>query len=161
MKSDFGRHILLLVCLIFLQIMVLQSVHFWSVTPFIYLFSVIVWPSNWSVYLNLLVGFVSGLVLDFCLDSPGMHTMSLTLVAYLRLPLLRWCSARDEVVSPSEKSMGFLSFWKYAFLMVLIHHSCFFLVESFGFFSFWSLICGIFGSTLATLLLVFFLERFR
>lgn len=161
MKNTLLKHLLLLAFLLFVQVMVLQPVHFWSLTPFIYLYSVIAWPANWSVYRNLLIGFISGLILDFCLDTPGMHTMSLTLVAYLRLPLLRWCSVKEDIVEPSEKSMGFLSFWKYAILMVLIHHSCFFLVESFSFFSLLTLLFRILGSTLASLLLLFFLERFR
>lgn len=161
MKNGVIKHLLILALLLLLQIWVFPMVHFWSITPFIYLYALIIWPANWSVYANLFLAFISGLILDFSLDTPGMHCMAFTLIGYLRLPLLRWLSAKEDISEPGEKSMGFLSFWKYALLLILIHHACFFLLESFSFFSLPTLLFRIVGSTLATLILCFFLERFR
>lgn len=161
MKTNVIKPLLLLLMLLLVQMYVMPFVHFWSISPCIYLFALLVWPVQWSVYAHLLLAFASGMLLDFNLDTPGLHSMSFCLAAYLRLPLLRWTSSKEDVSLPSEKSMGFLSYWKYACLLVLIHHSCFFLLESFSFFSLPLLLLRIFGSTMATLLLCFFLERFR
>jgi rod shape-determining protein MreD len=161
MKSGLMKHLLILALLLMLQIWVFPLVHFWSITPFIYLYALIIWPAQWSVYANLFLAFVAGLILDFSLDTPGMHSMSFTLVSYFRLPLLRWLSSKEDIAEPGEKSMGFLSFWKYAILLILIHHSTFFLLESFAFFSLPTLLFRILLGSVATLILCFFLERFR
>ncbi len=161
MRSDAYKYLLLLAFLLLLQIFVFPLVQFWSISPFIYIFAILILPAQWSVYPTLLLAFGSGLLLDFALDCPGLHTMSATLMAYLRQPVLRWAASKEALTRVSEKSLGFLAYWKYMMLLVFIHHACYFLLESFSFLNLPVLLLKIVGSTLASLLLMLLLERFR
>ena len=155
-------HVALAVALVLLQALLFQSVHFLSVVPLFYVYAVLRWPSDMPRWLQVLAGFVVGLAVDMLLDTLGMHAIATTLVAYLRQPMLASSfSGETEGFSPGEKTMGLLDFWKYAAVLVLVHHFTLYLVESFSFFSLWWLLSRTLGSTALTLLLVFLLERFR
>ncbi len=156
------KHIILFVLFLLIQVFVLRGMAFWNAVPLLYVYVVLIWPSNMPRWLQVLCGFLLGLLIDIFCDTLGMNAMATTLIAYLRQPLLVTFGNIDNgVIEPGERSMGFLPFWKYVLSMVSLHHVVLFVAESFSLFKPGLLLLRIVGSILLTLILVFVMERFR
>ncbi len=156
------KHIAIALLLVLIQCFVLQSTSFLSAVPLLYVYALIIWPSDMPVGRSLLAAFAIGLLVDILSDTPGMHTSASVLAAFIRQPLLSSSGRIDnDDIEPGEKSMGFIDFWKYALVMVLCHHFTLYLVESFSFFNLVHLLLKTLLSSAMTLVLVFLLERFR
>jgi len=65
----------------------------------------------------------------------------------------------DNSRDVSEKSLGIAVFWRYAIILVLIHHTTLFLLESFSFVNWLLLLVKIPVCSLLTLFFIFALER--
>lgn len=157
------KHLAMAVFLVLLQALVLQYAGFLSFVPLAYIYAVLIWPTDTPVWQALLLGFLMGLALDILLDTPGMHAAATTFAVYLRRPLLRTFLSKDETegMEPGEKSMGFMSFWKYSLSMIVCHHFTLYLIESFSWTDPVRILLSVLVSTVLTALLVFFFERFR
>lgn len=158
----FINHVVWFVGLIALQVFVLDNVHFLGVfLPLIYIYALLRWPSGMSGSLTLILGFLLGLSVDMLSNTPGMHACATTLIAVLRYPVLRLFVTKEDLGSKevSEKSLGMGVFWKYAILLVLVHHTVLFLLESFSFINWLLLLIKIPVCSLLTLIFIFALER--
>ena len=158
----FINHLIWFVGLIALQVFVLDNVHFLGVfLPLIYVYALLRWPSDMSPNLTLILGFLLGLSVDILSNTPGMHACATTLIAVLRYPVLRLFVSKEDLGSKdvNEKSLGIGAFWKYAILLVLVHHFTLFLLESFSFINWLLLLVKIPVCSVLTLLFIFALER--
>jgi len=132
----FINHLFWFVGLVALQILVLDNVHFIGVfLPLIYLYALLRLPSDLSPNLVIICAFLLGLSVDILSNTPGMHASATTLIGFLRYPVLRLFVSKEDLGNKnvSEGSLGSGAFWKYAVLLVLIHHTVLFLLESFSF----------------------------
>jgi len=111
---------------------------------------------NWVVLLSALMG----LTIDLFNFTLGMNMLAATIIAFLRLYFLKLFAPRDvfESYSPSFSTFGKALFFRYAFLMTLIHQIILFTSESFSLFDPLSLVLRVAGSTTLTMLLVYALE---
>lgn len=158
----FINHLIWFVGLIALQVFVLDNVHFLGLfLPLIYVYALLRWPSDMSPNLTIILGFFLGLTVDVLSNTPGMHASATTLIAVLRYPVLRLFVSKEDLGSRdvNEKSLGIGAFWKYAILLVLVHHTVLFLLESFSFMNWLLLLVKIPACSLITLLFIFALER--
>lgn len=156
------NHLIWFVGLVALQVLVLDNVHFMGVfLPLIYIYALLRWPSDMSPNLTLILGFLLGFSVDVLSNTPGMHASATTLIAVLRYPALRLFVSKEELGSKdvSEKSLGMGAFWKYTILLVLIHHTALFCLESFSFINWLLLLAKVSVCSLLTLLFIFALER--
>ena len=156
------NHLIWFIGLIALQVFVLDNVHFLGVfLPLIYIYALLRWPPDLSPNWTLILGFLLGLSVDMLSNTPGMHASATTLIAAFRYPVLRLFVSKDELGSKdvSESSLGMGAFWKYTIILVLIHHTVLFFLESFSLVN-WSLILAkIPVCSMLTLLFIFALER--
>jgi rod shape-determining protein MreD len=156
------NHVLWFLGLIILQVFVLDNVHFLGAfLPILYIYALLRWPADMSTSLVLVLGFFMGFSVDVLSNTPGLHASATTLMAFLRYPTLRLFVSKDDLGSKdvNEQSLGIAAFWKYAVLLVVIHHTTLFLLESFSFVHVWMLLIKIPVCCILTLLFIFAFER--
>jgi len=158
----FFNHCFWFLGLVALQVFVLDNVHFMGVfLPLIYIYALLRWPSDMSSGLVVVLGFFLGLSVDILSNTPGMHASATTLIGFLRYPVLRLFVSKEDLGSRdvTERSLGMGAYWKYAFLLVIIHHTVLFSLESFSFVNWMLLLTKIPVCSLLTFIFIFAIER--
>lgn len=162
-KNGF-RFVLLMV----LQVFVLNNLSIWGfLIPYVYLLFILLLPFNTGKSWLLLLGFFSGLTIDFFGNTPGLHAAAATLMTFARPGVLRFYFQNIEYTEreePSINKLGVFGFLKYTFTLVLIHHTALFFLEIFGFHSFLNILLQIVENTVYTtgiiiILVLFFTSR--
>lgn len=154
----FINHLFWFVGLVALQVFVLDNMHFLGVfMPLVYIYALLRLPSDLSQNLVILWGFLLGLSVDILSNTPGMHASATTLIGFLRYPVLRLFVSKEDLGNKnvSVSSLGSGAFWKYAVLLVLIHHMTLFLLESFSFTNWPLLFTKIPVCSMLTLIFIF------
>ena len=158
----FINRLISFVGLIALQVFVLDNVHFMGAfLPLIYIYALLRWPANMSPNVTIILGFLLGFSVDILSNTPGMHAFATTLIAAMRYPVLCLFVSKEELSNKdvSEKSLGMGAFWKYTILLVFVHHTTLFILESFSFVNWLLLLVKIPVCSLLTMLFIFALER--
>lgn len=122
------------------QIFVLNYVNLFGwAAPLVYPFLIILLPIGVPSSIVIMAGFLAGLTVDFFTNTGGIHAASLTLMGFLRKPLLMQLmpqSGYEKDELPTFKDQGFGWFMIYAGILLFIHHFSYFLLESFSFHHF-------------------------
>ena len=164
MLITFLKRLLQMVGLVALQVLVCNHIHFLGyATPMLYVLFLVWLPLNANRTGNIIWAFLLGLVIDILSNTPGEAAGAMTLTAFVQWPLLHASVPKDclEDMVPSYKSMGRWNHIRYIFLLTLVHHAMFFLLESFSFFHLTSVLIS-FGASLAlSFVLMLTLETLR
>ena len=152
--SNLARFIVLML----LQVLLIDHIDLANgwVVPYLYVLFLLMLPLDIPHWEALLVGFGTGLVMDFFSSTPGMHTVACTVLAYARALMLRALAPRegfDPMDRPTIASMGLAWFVTYAGVLVLLHHLCLFFLEVYRLSDFLSTFARAMGSAAATLVL--------
>lgn len=165
MINSILKYGLISILLILLQVLVLNNIQFSGyVNPYVYIIIILILPSLTPSWLVLLIGFVTGLIIDLSAGSPGMHASATLLAGFARPFVLRLIAPRDGYDPGSSLSMtsyGFRWFVMYATAIVLIHHSALFFIEVFRFTDFFRTILRILLSSIFTLAFILLIEYYR
>lgn len=162
--SDFLRNIVRFVFFILLQVYVLNKVpHLHKyITPYIYYLFILWLPFGISRQWLLVVGFLTGLTLDYFMMTPGLHAAASLLVAYVRPFLIQILTPRDSsdfnYREPSPQAMQWTPYAIYVLILTLLHHGYLVFLEWLSFGSFLDFIIKIISTTGISLLLVVTLE---
>lgn len=155
--------ILLLIGLLLFQVLIGNHIHLLGyATPLVVVYLLIVTPNDEPRWRMLLESFIIGLGMDITTNTPGMAAASMTLAALFTPTLLRITAdpdRPDDVFVPSVKEMGWTGFMLYASLVTLSFTVPYYVIAWFTFSEMSSLLLSTIGSTVLTLLLVFFAER--
>lgn len=157
------RYILLAVILILLQVLVLNQIFVLRyATPFLYIYFVIKLPISLSRNLVMLLGFIIGFIIDIFSYTPGIHAAATTLAAFLRYPVLKLFLDKENFDNNTELSKTSIgnNFIKYAFVMVLVHHTALVFIEYFSYINFTTILLRLLLSTLLTFIIIFVIEGF-
>jgi rod shape-determining protein MreD len=150
---------------VLLQVLVLNNIHlFGVVTPFFYLYVILKLPVDFGRSSVILISFLLGLAIDLFSNTFGIHAAATALAGLVRNPLLLgWVDVKEvpENSIPSCKLMDYPTFLRYALIIVIIHHTALFVIESFHFFQPLPLIFKISSSILFTMLLIGITEAFN
>ncbi|TAJ13808.1 rod shape-determining protein MreD [Marinilabiliaceae bacterium JC017] len=164
MISYLPRYIFNFIFLVLVQVFVLNNIQFSGfVNPYLYILFILTLPFDIPGWLLLGLAFVLGMTIDLFSNTPGMHSAATVFMAFLRPYLLRAIAPRDDyqpATLPIMNHYGFLWFLKYAFVLVLAHHSFLFFIEVFDFSHFWSTSWRILSSTFFTLVFIFVAQLF-
>jgi len=132
------NHSVRFVVLILVQALVLHNIELGVFSSyfnaFLYILFILMLPYDIPNWLLLTLSFLLGISLDIFLDTLGMHASSCVVIAFLRPWILKLLASRDEYEfrnKPNIYIMGFNWFLYYGFLLALIHHFWFYLVEDF------------------------------
>lgn len=99
---------------------------------FLYLGFLLFLPLATPVVVQLVLAFAMGLAMDISYDTGGLHAAAAVLLGFLRPWVLRLLTPRDGYDGDDAVNvhhMGWQWFGVYLTLLVLIHHTAFFLLE--------------------------------
>jgi rod shape-determining protein MreD len=165
MINSILRFGLIFVLLILFQVLFFSNIQFSGyVNPYVYIMFILLLPVEIPSWLLLLLSFLLGLLMDFFLGSPGMHTSATVMAGFVRPYVLRVVAPRDGYEPNSDPSMfiyGFRWFLIYTLLIVLIHHTVLFYLEVFRFTDFFRTMLRVLLSSLFTIVFVLLIEFYR
>ena len=160
MISQIPINLLRLVLLLLAQILVFSNVNYSSfVNPYVFPLFILLLPFETPRWLLMLIGFSSGLLLDYFLGSIGMHAAACLLIGYLRPFLINVITPKgtEFEISPNIFAQGTTWFIVYLGFTMFIYLSVYFFVEAATFLNFFFLLLKIFLSVLCS---VFFMLCF-
>lgn len=158
------QNILLFFVLVLIQVLVLNNIQFLGfINPYIYVLFILSLPARTPRWFVLVLGFVLGLSIDTFSNTLGMHTAATVFVAYARSFIIKIFTSIDEGNNPipSFHSFGVGAYVKYTLVMVILHHSALFFLESFAFSNFWLVLFKIILSSAITILIILGLKSFN
>lgn len=162
--SDLVKNIFRLAIFILVQVYVLDKVpplHQYIV-PYIYYLFILWLPFSIPRLGLLLIGFITGLVLDYFTMNPGLHTAACVLIAYVRPFLIGVLIPKDtsefNYREPSPRGMGWAPYMLYAFVLTLLHHTYLTLLEWIQFGSFLDFLIKVVATTGISMLLILTVE---
>lgn len=162
--SDFLRNIVRFALFILLQVYVLNKVpHLHRyIAPYIYYLFILWLPFGISRQWLLVIGFLTGLTLDYFMMTPGLHAAASLLIAYVRPFLIQILTPRDSSEfnyrEPSPQAMQWTPYAIYVLILTLLHHGYLVFLEWLSFGSFLDFLIKIISTTGISLLLVVTLE---
>lgn len=134
------RNLIRFVVLLSLQGLLFNNIHFGNqLTPLVYVLFIILMPFETPKWFFIFTGFMLGLGVDIFSNTLGLHAMASVLVGFMRPSVLQYFSPRDgyeKNTFPRVHYYGLPWFTKYSLIMVLIHHTCFYIFEAFTFDNF-------------------------
>ena len=164
MFSLIPLNILRFIALLAVQVLIFSNITFSPyICPFVYPLFILLLPFGTPRWLLMILGFVTGLVLDLFLGSLGMHAAACLLIAYLRPFLISIITPKgaEFEVEPNIYLQGFTWFLIYCGLATVIHHTFYFLIESWTFYNlFISIIRILVSSVFSVLFMMMFLFLF-
>lgn len=162
--SDLLKNIVRFIILILVQVYVLNKIpHLHRlVSPYLYYLFILWLPFTISRFGLLLLGFLTGLVLDYFTMTPGLHAAACTLIAYIRPFLINILMPKDtsefNYPEPSPRAMQWTPYAVYVFVLTLLHHGYMVFLEWLDFGNFLDFIIKVIATTGISLLLIFTVE---
>lgn len=127
--SDLLKNIIRLTLFTLVQVYLLNRIpHLHRfIVPYLY-FVFLLWLPFTTPRLTLLViGFFTGLIMDYFKMTPGLHTAACLLIAYIRPFIINLLISKETYEltyhEPSPKGMGWGPYMVYAFILTLLHHT--------------------------------------
>lgn len=162
--SDLVKNIFRLAIFIIVQVYVLDKLpplHRFVIPILYYLF--ILWlPFTLNRLSLLLIGFVTGLTLDYFTTTPGLHAAACTLIAYVRPFIITILIPKDTAEfnyrEPSPGAMGWAPYSVYVFVLTILHHTYLTLLQWLQFGTFFGFAIKVLSTTGISLLLILTVE---
>jgi hypothetical protein len=158
--SDFLRNIVRFAFFILLQVYVLNKIpHLHRyITPYLYYLFLLWLPFSVSRQWLLVIGFLTGITLDYFMMTPGLHAAACVLIAYIRPFVISVLTPRDSsdfnYREPSPQAMQWTPYAIYVFVLTLLHHGYLLFLEWLSFGSFLDFLIRIVTTTGISMLLV-------
>ena len=162
--SDLVRNIFRFVLFILVQAFVLDKVpHLHQVVvPYLYYLFILWLPFYTPRFTLLIIGFVTGLALDYFTMTPGLHAAACVLIAYVRPFIITLLTPKDTVGftyrEPSPIGMGWAPYIVYTLVLTLLHHTYLTFLEWLDFGSFLYFIIKVLATTAISMLLILTVE---
>jgi hypothetical protein len=150
--------------LILLQVYVLNRIpHLHRfITPYLYFLFILWLPFSVSRQWLLLIGFITGLTLDYFTTTPGLHAAACLLIAYVRPFLITILTPKDSTEfnyrEPSPRAMQWTPYLVYVFVLTLLHHGYMVFLEWMSVGSFLDFLIKVIASTGISLLMILAVE---
>jgi hypothetical protein len=150
--------------LILLQVYVLNRIpHLHQfITPYLYYLFILWLPFSVSRQWLLLIGFITGLTLDYFTMTPGLHAAACLLIAYVRPFLITILTPKDSTEfnyrEPSPRAMQWTPYMVYVFVLTLLHHGYMVFLEWLSVGSFLGFLIKVVATTGISLLMILAVE---
>lgn len=136
MNRDFVSHIANFSLFVTLQVLIFRNLVLFDISfVFVYLTFLLLLPVELPKTWAMILGFVTGLVVDIFSNTMGIQAFSSVLLMFLRPNWLNFVTPRSGYESgdlPMIRSFGIPWFVWYAFPLVLLHHLTVFFIEAGG-----------------------------
>lgn len=162
--NDFLRNIFRLAVFILIQVYVLNKIpHLHRlITPYLYFLFILWLPFSVSRISLLVIGFLTGLILDYFMMTPGLHAAPCLLIAYVRPFIINLLTLKEtsgfNYREPSPRAMQWTPYMVYVLILTLLHHTYMVFLEWLDFGSFLDFIIKIITTTGISMLLIFMVE---
>jgi hypothetical protein len=162
--SDLVKNIFRLDIFILVQVYVLNKIpHLHRyIIPYLYFLFILWLPFSISRIGLLLIGFVTGLTLDYFTQTPGLHAAACVLIAYARPFIISILIPKDTAElnysEPSPRGMGWAPYSVYVLVLTVLHHTYLVLLEWLEFGTFLDFVIKVLSTTGISLLLIFTVE---
>lgn len=158
------QNIIWFIVLVLAQVLALNNIQFLGfINPYIYILFILLLPVRLPRGILLLLAFGLGLTIDAFSNTMGMHAFATVLVAFFRNGVIKLFTSIEEGNNPTPSfyTFGVGAYVKYVVVMVLLHHSALFILESFSFNHLWIVTFKILLSSLVTILLILGIRSFN
>jgi hypothetical protein len=162
--SDLVRNIIRAIIFLVVQVFVLNKIPFLHqfIVPYLYFLFILWLPFSLPRTGLLIIGFFTGLILDYFMWQPGLHAAACVLIAYMRPFLITILIPKDteefNFREPSPRAMGWAPYTVYVLVLTFIHHSYLTLLEWLQFGTFLQFLVKVAATTGISLLLIFTVE---
>lgn len=162
--SDLVKNTLRLIVFLLVQVFVLNKVPFLHrfVVPYLYFLFLLWLPFSVNRLGLLAIGFLTGLLLDYFMLSPGLHAAACVLVAYARPFIINLLIPKDtnefNYREPSPRALGWAPYTVYVLVLTLLHHTYLTLLQWLQFGTFLQFLVKVVTTTAVSLLLIFTTE---
>ncbi len=133
-----------------------------EIVPYIYFVFILWLPFSVSRWWLLIIGFLTGLTIDYLTGQIGFHAAACALVAFTRPLLINILKTREvqefSYREPSLKSLDTAPYITYVVVLTLLHHGWLTFLQWLQFGSFLQFIIRVLLYTAISLLLIFTLE---
>jgi hypothetical protein len=162
--SDFLKNTIRIFLFILLQVYVLNKIpHLHRfITPYLY-FLPLLWLSfSISRQWLLIIGFITGLVLDYFMMTIGVHAAACVLIMFVRPFLINILAPKDTTgfnyKEPSPKAMQWTPYAVYVFILTFLHHLYMVFLQWLSFGTFLDFLIKVVTTTGISMLLIFTVE---
>jgi len=132
------------------------------IVPYIYYLFILWLPFYIPRFWLLVIGFLTGLSLDYFTQTPGLHAAACVLIAYIRPFVINILLPKDtsefNYREPSPRTMGWTPYAVYVLILTLFHHSYMLLLEWLSFGDFITFVVKLIATTGISFLLIFTTE---
>ncbi len=158
--SQFLRNIVRVSIFILIQVYVLNKIpHLHQfIVPYIYYLFLLWLPFSVSRIGLLIIGFLTGMALDFFTMTPGLHAAACVLLAYCRPFVINILTPKDpsefNYREPSPRAIGWAPYLVYVFVLTLLHHGYLTFLEWLSFGTFLQFLIKVVATTAISMLLI-------
>lgn len=158
------RNIIRFFVFILVQVFVLNKIpHLHRfITPSLYFLFILWLPFSLSRIGLLLIGFLTGLTLDYFTMTMGLHAAACTLIAYIRPFVINILTPKDSSEfnyrEPSPRAMGWTPYIVYVLILTVFHHTYLLFLEWLQFGGLLEFFIRIVSTTGISLLLILTVE---
>lgn len=144
--SIYLRNVIRFILLVLIQVLLLNKIplRWWSqpggippYIPFIYPLFILLLPLSTPVWFMLLSSFAMGITIDTFMDTGGIHAAACVFMAFMRSRILSALLPKRlseyQNMSPNIKSMGWTPFLTYSAVLLMLHHTVFYVIEIWSF----------------------------
>ncbi len=135
--SNTIKHSIYFLLIMALQVLALNHMNLGGyLNPYVYVLFLLVLPVHINKSLLLLLGFATGLCMDYFGNTLGLHASASVLLAFMRPSVIQLFFKNldfSERESPMISRVGFMGFLKYTFILVFLHHLLLFYLEVLSF----------------------------
>jgi len=164
MINPVSRNIFRMFILVLFQVLVLNNIQVSGyINPYMYVLFILLLPFETPRWVLLISGFAIGISIDLFANTPGMHASATVFMAFLRPYVLNLFMPHDEYEPGSYPRLyyyGFTWFLKYSLVLVFLHHTFLFYVETFRMTFFFHTMLRVLLSTLFSVFLIILSQFF-
>lgn len=150
--------------IIFFQVFVINNINISGyLNPYIYILFILLLPFNIPGYLLLFLSFLTGIIIDSCLYTYGLHTSVTLFIGFLRPFILKIIAPREGYNTGTYPRIFYYGngwFFKYTLITVLIHHFLLFYIESFSLQNFLNTFLRALISSISSTIIIFLSQFF-
>ena len=144
--------------LLLFQVLILNQIELHGfISPYIYPLFILLLPFETPRWLQMVLAFIAGLLVDMFANTPGLHASATVFMAYLRQPIIQLNKPPGDYQAgdrPNIKSMGFKWFIFYITVAIVLHHIFYFFIEIYSLQYFFYTLIKIILSTATSILLI-------
>ncbi len=156
------KNIIRFIVLLLLQVLIFNNMDSLGlgsayILPQIYVLFILLLPFETPVWLTIILSFLIGILVDFSLNTEGLHAFASCTMGYLRPRLTKSLSPRDGYdfnSEPTLRDQGISWFLAYGGILILAHHFLLFYLEKLSWSNFFSTLLTVLLSSVITLLIV-------